>query len=278
MSTAALDRPMESTPVTTGVETTAAIVQDDYGTARRPPMVETMNPDRSTAVQMVNMEIATQSVRKASIVAGIGYLLLSILAGFGNYGVVQRLVTPGNAAKTAKTIMDSKGLFLLGIGSLAAVAVLDVIVALALLKFFNPVNKRVSLLAAGLRIVYAAVFAVAISQLAGVLSVLGNADQAQQGINAFNNIWNVGLTLFGLHLLVIGYLAYKSGYVPRWLGIVVAVAGFGYSFDGVATALSLGLTVKVASITFIGEVVLLLWLLIKGRRVKLSDELASSPR
>jgi hypothetical protein len=235
----------------------------------------------STAAQIVSNPArgtACQSVRQAGFVAGIGYLLLSVLAGFGNYGVVQRLVTPGNAATTVKTIMDSKGLFLIGIGSLAAVVVLDVIVAFALLKFFNPVSTHFSQLAAGLRLVYAAVFAVAIAHLAGVLTVLGNANQAQQGIDAFNTIWNTGLALFGLHLLVIGYLAYKSGYVPRWLGIVVAIAGFGYLFDGCATALSLGLTTKVASITFIGEVALLVWLLIKGRRVILSDESASTRR
>jgi hypothetical protein len=198
------------------------------------------------------------------------------LAGFGNYGVVQRLVTPGNAAATAKSIMDSKGLFLLGIGSLAAVVVLDVVVALALLRFFSPVSKRLSLVAAGLRIVYAVVFAAAISQLAGVLTVLGNATQTQHGIDAFNNIWNAGLTLFGLHLLVLGYLACKSGYVPRWLGVVVTIAGFGYLFDGVASVLSLGLTIKFASITFLGEVALLLWLLIKGRRITLGSQSTSN--
>jgi 1,4-dihydroxy-2-naphthoate octaprenyltransferase len=96
-------------------------------------------------------------------------------------------------------------------------------------------------------------------------------------VSAFNNIWNSGLMLFGLHLLLLGYLAYKSGYVPKWLGILIAVAGFGYSFDSVASVLSLGLTTKIASVTFVGEVALILWLLIKGRHIKLSDELASAP-
>lgn len=257
MKTASLDRPTESTPVTNAVETMKAIVQDDCGTAR----------GRATSL----------SVRKASIVAGIGYLLLSILAGFGNYGVLAHLVTTGSAIKTANAITASKGLFLLGIVSLAAVAVLDVIVALALLKIFSPVSKRLSRLAAGLRIVYAGVFALAIYQLVGVLHVLGNANQALQGVSAFNNIWNGGLMLFGLHLLLLGYLAYRSGYVPQWLGILIAVAGFGYLFDSVAAVFSLGLTTKLASFTFIGEVVLILWLLIKGRRIRLSDEPASSP-
>jgi hypothetical protein len=258
MNTATLDRPMEWTPVTTPAGPMNAMVRDDYSIARGRP--------------------TSLSVRRASIVAGIGYLLLSILAGFGNYGVLAHLVTTGNAIKTANAITASKGLFVLGIGSLAAVAVLDVIVALALMKIFTPVSKRLSRLAAGLRIVYAGVFALAIYQLVGVLHVLGNANQALQGVSAFNNIWNGGLMLFGLHLLLLGYMAYKSGYVPKWLGILIAVAGLGYFFDSVASVFSLVLTTKIASITFLGEVALILWLLIKGRHIKLSDELASSPQ
>jgi hypothetical protein len=258
MNTATLDRPMASTPVTGPADPPMkAPVQVDHGTARGRP--------------------TGPSVRRASIVAGTGYLLLSILAGFGNYGVLAHLVTTGNAIKTADAITASRGLFVLGIGSLAAVAVLDVIVALALLKVFSPVSKRLSRLAAGLRIVYAGVFALAIYQLVGVLHVLGNGNQALQGVSAFNNIWNGGLMLFGLHLLLLGYLAYKSGYVPKWLGILIAVAGFGYFFDSVASVFSLGLTMKIASLTFIGEVALILWLLIKGRHITLSDEIASSP-
>jgi hypothetical protein len=259
MNTATLDRPMESTLVTAPAEPPMkAPVQDDSGTAQRRP--------------------TSLSVRRASIVAGAGYLLLSILAGFGNYGALGSLVTTGNATKTASAIAGSRGLFVLGIGSLAAVAVLDVIVALALQKIFSPVSKRLSKVAAGLRIAYAGVFALAIYQLAGVLHVLGNSNQALQGVNAFNNIWNGGLMLFGLHLLLLGYLAYKSGYVPKWLGILIAVAGFGYFFDSLASVFSLGLTTKIASVAFIGEVALILWLLLKGRHIRLSDELASSPK
>jgi hypothetical protein len=158
MKTATLDRPMESTPVTAPAEPMKALVQDDCGTARGRP--------------------TSLSVRKASIVAGTGYLLLSILAGFGNYGVLAHLVTTGNAIKTANAITASKGLFLLGIGSLAAVAVLDVIVALAMLKVFSPVSKRLSRLAAGLRTVYAGVFALAIYQLGGSAA---RARQCQPG-------------------------------------------------------------------------------------------------
>ena len=47
--------------------------------------------------------------------------------------------------------------------------------------------------------------------------------QAMLGITAFNDIWYVGQFLFGLHLLLIGYLAYRSGYLPRVLGVLLAI-------------------------------------------------------
>src|SRR4051794_23655001 len=54
---------------------------------------------------------ASRSIRKASVVAGLGLLLLSALAGFGDLVVVNGLVTKGDAAKTAEDIMASEGMF-----------------------------------------------------------------------------------------------------------------------------------------------------------------------
>jgi Domain of unknown function (DUF4386) len=139
------------------------------------------------------------SVRKASITAGVGLLLLSVLSGFGNFVAVVGLVTRGNAAQTAKHIAGSEGLFRFGIVSLLLVIALDVVVALALYRVFSPVSKNISMLAAVLRLVYAGVFMVAIGQLLGVLRLLSNdgylsvfsADQlhaqALLGVNAFTD-------------------------------------------------------------------------------------------
>jgi Domain of unknown function (DUF4386) len=135
------------------------------------------------------------------------------------------------------------------------------------------------MLAAALRLAYAGVFMVAIGQLLGVLRVLGNdgylavfgADQLQAqallGINAFTDLWHASLLLFGLHLLVIGYLAYRSNYVPKFLGVLVAIAGLGYATDTVGAVLSQGTWTDVSSFTFLGEFLLALWLLIRGRHL-----------
>jgi len=218
----------------------------------------------------VSAASAKHSVRRAGVVAGIGLLLMAPLAAFGNVGVLGRLVTKGDAATTAKAIEDSQSLFVLGILSLSVVAVLDVIVALALMRFFSPVNQRLSTIAAGMRVAYAGIFAVAIGELGRVLQVLGDSDQMLLRINAFTDIWDAALTLFGLYLLLLGYLACRASYVPTWLGGILAIAGLGYLFDSVAARLSPGLTWKVASVTGLGEVALIFWLLWTRRGLDLN--------
>ena len=94
--------------------------------------------------------------------------------------------------------------------------------------------------------------------------------QAMVGITAFNDIWYVGQFLFGLHLLLIGYLAYRSGYVPRLLGVLLAIAGLGYATDSLGAVLSQGSWTDISSFTFIGEFLLALWLVIRARRIAVS--------
>ena len=90
------------------------------------------------------------------------------LAGFANLVVVQGLVTSGNAARTAQDITASEGMFRLAVVALYLVVVLDVVVAWALMRVFSPVNHEISRLSAWFRLAYAAVFLVAVSQLAGI--------------------------------------------------------------------------------------------------------------
>ena len=95
--------------------------------------------------------------------------------------------------------------------------------------------------------------------------------QALRHINTFTNIWDAGLVLFGLNLFVLAYLAYRSGYVPKLLGVLLAIAGFGYVFDTVVRALVRGSSSDVSAITGMGEFVFALWLVIRGRRITVSD-------
>jgi hypothetical protein len=208
----------------------------------------------------------TRSLRTASLTAGLALAVMALLAAFGVFGAVGALVTPGDAAKTAVDIAGSQALFRWGIASLILVAVLDVVVAGALFTLFASVNRSVSLMAAGFRVAYAAVYLVAIIQLVVALGLLGDPAQALRAIDAYNTIWHVGLILFGVHLLLIGYLAYRSGFMAKVFGILLAVAGLGYLIDGFVLVLVPGPSISIGQFTFVGEVALIFWLLIKGSR------------
>lgn len=216
--------------------------------------------------------------RRAALVAGGGLLLMSALAGFAIFGVVDGLTTPGDGARTAVDISASEGLFRLAVLSLYVVVVLDVLVAWGLLRVFGPVSSSLSRLAAWLRLAYAAVFLVAITELAAVPRLLdgdgfaGSLTEAERrgqallALDAFQDLWMAGLILFGAHLLVIGHLAHRSGYVPRVLGLLVAIAGVGYLVDSVGFFLSPDAPV-VSTVTFVGEFFLAVWLLARARRI-----------
>ena len=256
MTRATLTRPTDPTTASLGAGT-MPVARHDLGS---PPDEALRRADRRAETN--------HSVRKASTIAGVGLLAMSVLSAFGYLVAVKGLVVPGNAARTAKNVADHEGLFRFGILSLYLVAVLDVVVAWALYRVFKPVSDALSKLAAWLRVAYAGVFMVAISQLVGAL---GLHTQALRHINSFTNIWDAGLVLFGLNLFVLAYLAYRSGYVPKLLGVLLAIAGFGYVFDTVVRALVRGSSSDVSAITGMGEFVFALWLVIRGRRITVSD-------
>lgn len=239
--------------------------------------------DASHAPPLLPGGDTSQRVRRASLIAGIGLLLMAALAGFGYNFAVRGLITPGNAARTAQDITAHEGLFGFGIASLFLAAALDVVVAWALYRVFSPVSQHLSAFAAWLRIVYAGVFAVAVSQLAGALRLLGNgtsrtvpgADRlhaaALADTSRFTDIWHAGLILFGLYLLVIAWLACRSGYMPKLLGGLVAIAGLGYIYDSIGVLFAHGSWTEVSTVTFMGEFLLALWLVTRGRRITISQ-------
>ncbi len=225
-------------------------------------------PTKRALAPTASMPGTSRSVRKASAFAGFGLLAMSVLSAFGYLVAVKELVVPGNATRTSTNLAAHTGLFGSGILSLYVVAALDVLVAWALYRVFKPVSGGLSGLAAGLRIAYAAVFIVAISQLVGALRL---HTQALRQITTFTNIWDAGLVLFGLSLFVLAYMAYRSVYVPKLLAVLLAIAGFGYIFDSVARLLIRGSSSDISAITGMGEFVFALWLVIRGRRIAVGD-------
>jgi hypothetical protein len=205
------------------------------------------------------------SLRTAAIIAGVGLLLMAILSPIAYLNTFQSLVKFDDAALTTQNILNSMGAFRTCIILLFTVAILDVIVAWALYILLIPANKKLSALAAWLRVIYAGIFIFAISKLYVALQVItADGTQTMSFLKAFQSIWDKGLILFGFHLLVLGYLAFKSGYVPKWLGGFLVLTALGYIVDGFGKILSPVYSLNIAQFTFVGEVLLIFWLLWKG--------------
>jgi hypothetical protein len=223
-------------------------------------------------------------IRQSGLVAGIGLLVMAVLSGFGIFVAGAGLVTPDDAAKTVEDISASEGLFRWGVLSLYGVVVLDVVVAWALFRFFSPVRIGLARLAAWFRLAYAAVFMLAIGQLTGLADLVTaqrysgvfTAEQIQGQtllkVDAFDDLWMAGLILFGVHLAIVGYLAYVSGYVPKLLGVLLVVAGAGYIFDGAASTVLASPPGSVATFTFLGEFLLAVWLVARSRHISLKAD------
>ena len=214
---------------------------------------------------------ASRALGRVALIAGTGLLVMAALAVFANLFVLETLVTPGAAVRTASDIQDARGLFQVGIVAWILIAALDVLVAWALLRFFERVNNRLSWVAAGARVIYAIVLGAAIIQLSTALSVLNKPEVTLSRISSFEDIWDAGLLLFGVHLVLVGYLAYRSGYVPKWLAALIGIAGVSYVFDSSAVVLSLDPPFKAAAVAGLGEFVLAFWLVSRGRLITLDD-------
>jgi hypothetical protein len=233
------------------------------------------------------------SLRKAARIAGFGYLIIFITGIFSNFFVLERHIVPGNAAITANNIMANYSLFRIGILSFIIMVVFDVVLAWALYVLLKPVNKNLSLLSGWLRLVNSTIFGIALYNLFNVLQILSGADflkefvtgqlqaQVMLSLSTFNFTWLIGLVFFGLHLLLLGYLIFKSGYMPRILGILLIVASIGYLIDSFANFLlpnytnyeDLFLLIVVVP-GVIGELSLTFWLIFKGGKIPEMKEVA----
>ena len=124
-----------------------------------------------------------------------------------------------------------------------------------------------------------------LNQIAALL-ILSNADylivfppeQLHAQVMLFLNLHEYGVFIaqifWGLWLFPLGYLVFKSGYIPKILGILLIIAGFGYLIDVVIFFLFPTFDVTISQFTFIGELLLALWLLIKGVNVEEWEKIA----
>ena len=218
------------------------------------------------------------SFKKTTRVAGLLYLLVLVFVFFAGF-VYSSLVVTGDAAETAHKIMANEWLFRSGFVSDLVHQTCFLLLAWALYVLLKPVNKNLALLmvlfvlvAVAMQCINLLIQFAALELLsgAGYLTVF-EADELHAQVMVFLNLHNHGILIaqifFGLWLLPLGYLVYKSGFFPRILGVLLMIGCFGYLLDFFQYFLFPNyevITYPGLAVATIAEFSLCGWLLIKG--------------
>ena len=220
------------------------------------------------------------SLRVAAVVAGLGLLIMVGAAPFAELYAWPKLVVNGNAAETVKNIAANRSLFAGCIFGYLTTFTLDIIVAWALYVLLQPVNDHLSLLAALFRLVYAVIALVALLNLITVFRIATKIGAGQPlefiesyaqvgfALTAFKDHFHFGILFFGIHLLLLGYMVFRSVYIPKILGPILIISSIGYITTAISPYLLGNVKVDIAKYTFFGELIFMLWLLIRGWKIK----------
>jgi hypothetical protein len=170
------------------------------------------------------------SIQKTARATAVLILIMAVIAPFSMIYLPSTLIVPGDAATTANHLIASEPLFRLGILSDSIVFLIEIGLCALLYVLLKPVNKTLSLVAAFARLAMTVMqginllnhfFVLLLLSGVGYLTVFA-PNQLQALVllflNAYESVMLIWGLAFGLHLLVLGYLVYKSGYLPRMVG------------------------------------------------------------
>jgi uncharacterized protein DUF4386 len=230
--------------------------------------------------------IAEASPRLKARIAGVFYLLEMLTGGFALF-VLRRLGVSGDAAATATNILAHQSLFQLGFAADLIQFACYVVVTGLFYDLFKPVNRSLSLLAAFFSLVGCTIGALSCLFYLAPLVVLGgaqylsvfNVEQLQalalMCLKLYGQCFNISFVFFGFYCLLIGYLIFRSTFLPRILGVLMAIAGSGW-LTFVSPALAMYLSPYILAPGILGEGSLMLWLLVIGVNAERWKEQASA--
>ena len=231
------------------------------------------------------------SIKNPGRFAGLLYVLISILGFFAMGYVPGKLIVHGNAVATAHNISAHETLFRLGIAAELVGYTGFIFVAMALYDLLKGVNQRQALMMVLLIVVSVpiafvnelnSVAALVLVQGADFLSMVEGPERealAMLFLRLHFHGFVVAEIFWGLWLFPLGLLVYRSRFLPRFLGVWLALAGFAWvilSLTGVLLPQYQNKVDTYSQPAFFGELALMFWLVIKGARPPALDAAASS--
>ena len=178
------------------------------------------------------------SARTAAGWAAVSYALLFVLAIFANFIALGQVLDPADAPATAAALVEHETSMRLGAAAFLAIFLLDVVIAWALLVLLRAVQADLALLAAWFRLTYTVLLGASMVALFVALELVETAGASDSSVllalQSFDFLWVVGLSAFGVHLVLVGLLLLRANGAPRLLGWLLVLAGAAYATDTVA--------------------------------------------
>ena len=243
--------------------------------------------------RMEQMEqTAGESPRLTARVAGALWLTIIVASAFADFFVRGGMIVGSDAAATAANILANERLYRLGAAVVVVYLACDIAVALVCYELLKPVSRGLSLLASFFRLGMVAVLGANLRDLfaplyflkSASLSTAFRAEQLQAlalaSLDLYEQVFFLALVLFGFHCAVIGYLVYRSTFLPRIAGVLVMITASCYLIHGFTRVLSPALATRLfpylMPVGFPGELLLALWLLAFGVNVERWRQRASA--
>ena len=228
------------------------------------------------------MQIVSYSTQKSNVarLAGVLYAITVAAGIFSLIYVPSQVSGHGDAVVTASKIVASESLFRLGIVVGTFGYVVFLVLPLVLYLLLSSVNRSVAILMVALAVACVPIDLVAIANQLDILSLLDGAKQHEaytpdqiparvtSFLDAYRNRILISEVFWGLWLLPFGYLVFRSGFLPKVLGLVLMLGCLGYMVTFVVQIMfpSVDLPGWVSLPAALGEIGIALWLLIVGVR------------
>jgi hypothetical protein len=216
------------------------------------------------------------SVKTYTRVVGV-LLILSIVGGWFGEMYVPSVIMTGDAAGTANQLRQHEGLFRLGFAAYLTEAFSDLVLAWLFYVLLRPVHRQLALLSAFFGVVSMSLFAVtqmfhfcAPVFLSGRKYLMAfSPDQLEAFATLFLSLYGrlsgLFMLFYGTAWIIRGYLTFKSGYLPRFLGVLMVVAGVGFVAKNITKVLAPAFSWDVLlAPMFLNAVVLAIWMLVRG--------------
>jgi uncharacterized protein DUF4386 len=220
---------------------------------------------------------ASGSIQRYARIAGVLFLISFVAGGFGEFFVPNQLIVGTDATATASNIVASTSLYRWSFAAYLVEALCDISLTLVLYVLLRPVHRELALLAVFFRLLATATFAFTELFYFGALFILGGAaylntfspEQLQTLALLSLKFYGIGsglfLAFYGVPSVLLGYLMYRSGYLPKLAGGLMALSGLGFIAQNIAVVLA----PSYASFVFLvpvplAGVFIAVWLLVRG--------------